>query len=70
MVLPQWHLFHSAICKIGALDGFYQGLGVPYTPQDGPYNLGTPEFDAYFLGEQLAFEHLDLLDKLAENASD
>jgi len=41
--------YHSKECLIGALDGFYKGLGLPYAPQDGPYDFGTPEFDAYYL---------------------
>lgn len=55
---------HSSICKIGALDGFYQAMGARYTPQEGQYNLGTPEFDAYYLGVKLAFEYVDIVKKV------
>ena len=54
--------FHSRECLIGALDGFYKGCGVLFAPQDGPFPIGSPEFDAYYLGETLALQHLDYLD--------
>lgn len=53
--------FHSFHCRLGAADGFKKGLHEPYEPQDGPFNIGTPEFDAYYLGEKLALEYLDEL---------
>lgn len=54
---------HSSICKIGALDAFYQAMGARYKPQESQYKLGTAEFDAYYLGVKLAFEYVDIVKK-------